>query len=190
VSFILDLKKQHRCVPKDNAFRCLANGRSIKVDVELSGTITSHKTLTLVVGMTMILDDFLKQWMFYYASCFVFLFFFVYFIINDMHYNTFCILEKKMAFSAFHCLTLSVRCEELDAHINYLYLFLKSTYCEYILEKILSTSEVGPIVTLIVLSPLSLLTSQCRSICVRFPAKMVFFPFSVFPRNRILLFVK
>jgi hypothetical protein len=37
------------------------------------------------------------------------------------HYNTmirtFCIL-KKMAFSAFHYLTLSVRCEELDAHIN------------------------------------------------------------------------
>jgi hypothetical protein len=30
--------------------------------------------------------------------------------------RTFCIL-KKMAFSAFHYLTLSVRCEELDAHI-------------------------------------------------------------------------
>jgi hypothetical protein len=45
--------------------------------------------------------------------------------------RTFCIL-KKMRFSAFHYLTLSVRCEELDAHINYLYLFLKSTYCEYI----------------------------------------------------------
>jgi hypothetical protein len=42
------------CVPKDNEFRCLANGRSIKVGVELSGTIASHKTLTLVVGMTMI----------------------------------------------------------------------------------------------------------------------------------------
>jgi hypothetical protein len=26
-----------------------------------------------------------------------------------------------MAISAFHYLTLSVRCEELDAHINYLY---------------------------------------------------------------------
>jgi hypothetical protein len=50
-----------------------------------------------------------------------------------------CIL-KKMAISAFHYLTLSVRCEELDAHINYLYLFQKSTYCEYILEKKLSTS--------------------------------------------------
>ena len=49
---------------------------------------------------------------FYYA---LFLFF------KDMHYNTmirmFCIL-KKMTFSAFHYLTLSVRCEELDAHIN------------------------------------------------------------------------
>jgi hypothetical protein len=41
----------------------LANGRSIKVGVELSDTIASHKTLTLVVGMTMILDDFLRQWM-------------------------------------------------------------------------------------------------------------------------------
>ena len=38
-------------------------GRSIKVGVELSDTIASHKTLTLVVGMTMILDDFLRQWM-------------------------------------------------------------------------------------------------------------------------------
>ena len=35
----------------------------IKVDVGLSGTIASHKTLTLVVGMTMILDDFLRQCM-------------------------------------------------------------------------------------------------------------------------------
>ena len=79
------------------------------------------------------------------------------FFFKDMHYNTrirtFCIL-KKMAFSAFHYLTLSVRCEELDAHINYLYLFLKSIYCEYILEKILSTSEVGPILALIAPSPL------------------------------------
>ena len=49
---------------------------------------------------------------FYYA---LFLFF------KDMHYNTmictFCIL-KKMTFSTFHYLTLSVHCEELDAHIN------------------------------------------------------------------------
>ena len=60
-----------------------------------------------------------------------------------------------MTFSAFHYLTLSVRCEELDAYINKLYLFLKSTYCEYILEKILSTSEVGPILALIAPSPLS-----------------------------------
>jgi hypothetical protein len=51
-------------------------------------------------------------------------------------------------------MTLLVRCEELDAHINYLYLFLKSTYCEYILEKILSTSEVEPILALIAPSPL------------------------------------
>jgi hypothetical protein len=31
---------------------------------------------------------------------------------------------------------------------------MKSTYCEYILEKILSTSEVGPILSLIAPSPL------------------------------------
>jgi hypothetical protein len=49
--------------PKDNEFRCVANGRSIKVGVELSDTIASHKKLTLVVGMTMILDDFFRQWM-------------------------------------------------------------------------------------------------------------------------------
>ena len=63
VSFIVDVKKHHRCVPKDNEFRCLANGRSIKVGVALSGTIASHKTLALVVAMTMILDDFLRQGM-------------------------------------------------------------------------------------------------------------------------------
>ena len=63
VSFIVDVKKHHRCVPKDNESRCFENGRSIKVGVALSGTIASHKTLTLVVGMTMILDDFRTQWM-------------------------------------------------------------------------------------------------------------------------------
>ena len=31
---------------------------------------------------------------------------------------------------------------------------MKSTYCEYILEKILSTSEVGPILALIAPNPL------------------------------------
>jgi hypothetical protein len=49
---------------------------------------------------------------FYYA---------LFFFFKDMHYNTmirtFCIL-KKMTFGAFHYLTLSVRCEDLDAHIN------------------------------------------------------------------------
>jgi hypothetical protein len=63
VSFIVDAKKHHQCVLKDNEFRCLANGRSNKVGVALSGTIASHKQLTLIVGMTMILDDFLRQWM-------------------------------------------------------------------------------------------------------------------------------
>jgi hypothetical protein len=51
----------------------------------------------------------------YYALFLFFVFF------KDMHYNTmihmFCIL-KKMTFSAFHYMTLSVRCVELDAHIN------------------------------------------------------------------------
>ena len=51
---------------------------------------------------------------FYYAL-FLFLFF------KDMHYNimirTFCIM-KKMTFTAFHDLNLSIRCEELDTHIN------------------------------------------------------------------------
>jgi hypothetical protein len=48
-------------------------------------------------------------------ALFLFLFF------KDLDYNTmirtFCIL-KKMTFSAFHYLTLSVRCEALHAHIN------------------------------------------------------------------------
>jgi hypothetical protein len=52
VSFIVDVKKHHRCVPKDNEFRCLGNGRSIKLGVGLSGTIASHKKLTLVVSIT------------------------------------------------------------------------------------------------------------------------------------------
>jgi hypothetical protein len=38
-------------------------------------------------------------------------------------------------------------------HILTNYLFLKSTYCKYILEKILSTFEVGPILALIAPSP-------------------------------------
>ena len=49
---------------------------------------------------------------FYYA---LFLFF------KDMHYNTmirtFCIM-KKITFTAFHYLNLSMRCEELDTLIN------------------------------------------------------------------------
>ena len=65
----------------------------------------------------------------------------------------FCIM-KKITFIAFQYLNLSIRCEELDTHIKQLYLFLKSAYCEYILEKILSTSEVGPILALIAPSPL------------------------------------
>jgi hypothetical protein len=49
--------------------------------------------------------------------CFVFVFVFF----KDIHYNTmirtFCINEK-ITFSAFHYLTLSIRCEELDTHIK------------------------------------------------------------------------
>jgi hypothetical protein len=37
------------------------NFKTNEVGVGLSGTIASHKTLTLVVGMTMILDDFHRQ---------------------------------------------------------------------------------------------------------------------------------
>ena len=51
----------------------------------------------------------------YYYALFLFLFF------KDMHYNTmirtFCIM-KKITFTAFHYLNLSIRCEELDTHIN------------------------------------------------------------------------
>ena len=67
----------------------------------------------------------------------------------------FCIL-KKMTFVAFHYLTLLVSCEEIGAHINYVYLILKSTQWEYILEKKISTSEVGPILALIANSPLEM----------------------------------
>jgi hypothetical protein len=56
VSFIVDVKKHHRCVPKDNEFRCLAKGRSIKVGVELSDTIASHKATLNLKKSPMILD--------------------------------------------------------------------------------------------------------------------------------------
>jgi len=60
----------------------------------------------------------------------------------------FCIPNKKMTFVAFDYLTLLVRCEEIGAQINYLYLFLKSTYWEYILEKkimdIWGGADIGP----------------------------------------------
>jgi hypothetical protein len=41
---------------------------------------------------------------------------------------------------------------------------MKSTYCEYILEKILSTSEVGPILALIAPSPLNKILIQIGAI--------------------------
>ena len=89
-------------------------------------------------------------------TCIVYrvLFFLCVFFFLDVHYNTmirrkFCIL-KRMTFSACHYLTVLVR----GAHINYLYLFLKTTYWEYILQKKISTSEVGPILDLITPSPL------------------------------------
>jgi hypothetical protein len=39
---------------------------------------------------------------------------------------------------------------------------MKSTYCEYILEKMLSTSEVGPILSLIAPSPLTLESGEIK----------------------------
>ena len=41
---------------------------------------------------------------------------------------------------------------------------MKSTYCEYILEKILSTSEVGPILALIAPSPFNLQNTGKKNI--------------------------
>ena len=70
-----------------------------------------------------------------------------------MLHRKFCILKKK-TFIAFHYLTLLIRCEEIDAHINKLYLFLKSTYWEHILGKMLSTSMVLPILAFVAPSPL------------------------------------
>jgi hypothetical protein len=89
-----------------------------------------------------LLIDWVSEWLLFTANSAIFQLYYGEnkLIINEM---------KKMTFSVFHYLTLSVRCEELEAHINKLYLFLKSTYCEYILEKILSTSDVGPILALI-----------------------------------------
>ena len=55
---------------------------------------------------------------------------------------------------AFHYQTMLVRCEEIDAHINKLYLFLKNTYWEHILGKILSTSMVLPNLSFVGPSPL------------------------------------
>ena len=46
---------------------------------------------------------------------------------------------------------------------------MKSTYCEYILEKILSTSEVGPILALIAPSPfyvLLIVSSEVWQNCI------------------------
>jgi hypothetical protein len=46
-----------------------------------------------------------------------------------------------------------------------LYLFLKGTYCEYILEEILSTSEVRPILALMAPSPLVILFNFWFTCC-------------------------
>ena len=70
-----------------------------------------------------------------------------------MLHRKFCILKKK-TFVDFHYLTLLIRCEEIDARINKLYLFLKSTYWEHILGKMLSTSMVLPILAFVAPSPL------------------------------------
>ena len=60
VSLIVDVKKHHRKTMNFDVWQMVD---PTKLGVGLSGTITSHKTLTLVVGMTMILDDFLRQCM-------------------------------------------------------------------------------------------------------------------------------
>jgi hypothetical protein len=54
---------------------------------------------------------------------------------------------------------------------------LKSTYCEYILEKILSTSEVGPILALIAPSPLK---KKEKKYVLLFHVQIVFFSNSFF----------
>ena len=51
------------------------------------------------------------------CSCFCFLKICIIIIVLNTKMRTFCIM-KKMTFSAFHYLTLSIRCEELDTHIN------------------------------------------------------------------------
>jgi hypothetical protein len=50
---------------------------------------------------------------------------------------------------AFHYLNLLVCWTGINEHIDILYLILKSTSYEYILEKILLTSEVGQIIIII-----------------------------------------
>jgi hypothetical protein len=56
-----ELKKYENMFRKTMNFDVWQMVDPITVGVGLSGTIASHKTLTLVVGMTMILDDFLRQ---------------------------------------------------------------------------------------------------------------------------------
>ena len=51
----------------------------------------------------------------------------------------------KNNFIAFYYLSLLVSCKQINEHIDELHLFLKSTYNEHILEKIVSASEMGPI---------------------------------------------
>ena len=81
----------------------------------LFNLIIQFRNMFLFLKLICILSQIYALFIEFYYALFLFLFF------KDMHYNTmthtFCIL-KKMTFSAFHYLTLSVRCEELDAHIN------------------------------------------------------------------------
>jgi hypothetical protein len=81
----------------------------------LFNLIIHFRNMFLFLKLICILSQIYALFIEFYYALFLFLFF------KDMHYNTmirtFCIL-KKMTFSAFHYLTLSVRCEELDAHIN------------------------------------------------------------------------
>ena len=72
----------------------------------------------------------------------------------DYNATSYVLYSVKKTLVAFHYLTLLIRCEEIDADINKLYLFLKSTYWEHILGEMLSTSMVGTILTFVAPSPL------------------------------------
>jgi len=94
--------------------------------VELSRTIASHKTLTLVVGMTMILDDFLKQWM---LQKIIILFYLNFLTLIDI-----CFEIESISSSKIRCLyTIQIKtwCNRfvfIHRHLPYILIDFKSTY--------------------------------------------------------------